>query len=54
MLERLQNIEKRYNELNEELMKPEVISDIKKTLSLTREQASLKDAYEVYQVYNSS
>ena len=51
MLERLQNIEKRYNELNEELMKPEVISDIKKTLSLTREQASLKDAYEVYQVY---
>ena len=32
-------------------MKPEVISDIKKTLSLTREQAGLKDAYEVYQVY---
>jgi len=51
MLERLQNIENRYNELNEELMKPEVISDIKKTLSLTREQASLKDAYEIYQVY---
>ena len=51
MLERLQNIENRYNELNEELMKPEVISDIKKTLSLTREQAGLKDAYEIYQVY---
>ena len=51
MLERLQNIENRYNELSEELMKPEVISDIKKTLSLTREQAGLKDAYEVYQVY---
>ena len=51
MLERLQNIENRYNELNEELMRPEVISDIKKTLSLTREQASLKDAYEIYQVY---
>lgn len=51
MLERLQNIENRYNELNDELMKPEVISDIKKTLSLTREQAGLKDAYEVYQVY---
>jgi len=51
MLERLQNIENRYNELNDELMKPEVISDIKKTLSLTREQASLRDAYEVFQVY---
>lgn len=51
MIERLQNIECRYNELNDELMKPEVISDIKKTLSLTREQASLRDAYDIYQVY---
>jgi len=51
MIERLQNIENRYNELNEELMKPENISNIKKTLELTKEQASLKEAYEVYQVY---
>ncbi len=51
MIERLQNIEKKYNELTEELMKPEVLSDIKKTLSLTKEQASLKDAYEAYQKY---
>ena len=53
MLERLENIEKRYNELNEELMRPDVVSDIKKTLSLTREQASLRDAYEIYQVYKN-
>ena len=51
MIERLQNIENRYNELNEELMKPEVISNVKETLKLTREQASLKDAYEAYQEY---
>ena len=51
MIERLQNIENRYNELNEELMKPENISNIKKTLELTKEQAGLKEAYEVYQVY---
>ena len=51
MIERLENIENRYNELNEELMKPDVISDIKKTLSLTREQASLREAYEIFQVY---
>ena len=51
MIERLQNIENRYNELNEELMKLENISNIKKTLDLTKEQASLKEAYEVYQVY---
>ena len=51
MLERLDNIEARYNELTEELMKPETISDIKKTLELTKEQASLKEAYETYQEY---
>ena len=51
MLERLENIEIRYNEINDELIKPEIISDIKKTLALTKEQASLKDAYDVYQTY---
>lgn len=51
MLERLKTIEKRYNELTEELMKPEVISDIKKTLQLTKEQAGLKEAYDAYQEY---
>lgn len=51
MIERLQNIEAKYNELTEELMKPEVLSNVKKTLELTREQASLKDAYDAYQEY---
>ena len=51
MIERLTNIENRYNEINEELMKPEVISNIKETLKLTKEQAGLKDAYEAYQNY---
>lgn len=51
MLERLQNIENRYNEINEELMKPEVISNIKETLKLTKEQSGLKDAYEAFQEY---
>ena len=51
MKERLEVIEERYNELAAELSKPEVLSDIKKTLELTKEQASLKDAYEAYQKY---
>ncbi len=51
MIERLKNIETRYNELTEELMKPEVVSDIKETLKLTKEQASLREAYEAYQTY---
>ena len=51
MIERLNAIEKRYNEITEELMKPEVVSDIKKATSLSKEQASLKDAYDAYQEY---
>lgn len=51
MIERLEAIEKRYLELNEELMKPENLSNVKKTLELTKEQAGLKDAYEAYTSY---
>ena len=51
MLERLENIAARYNELNEELMKPEIISNVKETLRLTKEQAGLKEAYNKYLEY---
>lgn len=51
MIERLEAIYKRYNELTDMLMSPEVISDIKKTLEITKEQASLKDSYEAYLEY---
>ena len=51
MKERLETIEARYEEINNELMKPEIISDIKATLALTKEQASLKEAYDAYQEY---
>ncbi len=51
MIERLNAIEERYNEINEELMKPEIVSDIKKTTELSKEQASLKEAYDAYQQY---
>lgn len=51
MIERLENIEKRYNELMEMLSDPIVLSDIKKTMELSKEQASLKENYEAYQEY---
>ena len=51
MIERLEAIEKRYLELQEELMKPEVFSDIKKATELNKEQSALKEAYDVYQEY---
>ena len=51
MIERLENIEKRYNEIMEELTKPEVLSDIKKMSDLSKEQATLKENYDAYQEY---
>lgn len=51
MIERLENIEKRYNEIMEELTNPEILGDIKKTMELSKEQASLRENYEAYQEY---
>ena len=51
MLERLQKIEDKYLELEHELEMPETISNIKRTLEITKEQASLREAYEAYQKY---
>ena len=51
MIERLETIEKKYNEINEELMNPEILSDIKKTLELNKELSELKESYDAYQKY---
>lgn len=51
MIERLESIEKKYNKLNQELMSPDVLSDIKKTLELNKEIADLKLSYDAYQQY---
>lgn len=51
MLERLKAIEEKYNELQEEVMKPETIGNVKRTLEITKEQGLIKEAYEIYQDY---
>ncbi len=51
MIERLENIEKRYNEIMSELTNPDILGDIKKTMELSKEQASLRENYEAYQEY---
>lgn len=51
MINRLNDIEARYNLITEELMKQEVISDIKKTRELSKEQRGLEDVVSKYQVY---
>lgn len=49
MIERLKTIENKYNEISKELMDPEVLSDINKTLKLNKELSDLKESYDAYQ-----
>src|SRR5699024_3124182 len=51
MLERLKAMENRYEELSHMLMDPDIGSDIKKMTDVTKEQASLQSAYDLYQEY---
>lgn len=51
MIERLETIARRYEELNEILMDPSIASDINKMTEASKEQASLEIAYNLYQEY---
>ncbi len=53
MLERLETIARRYEELNEILMDPSIATDIKRMTEASKEQASLEKAYQLYQEYLS-
>ncbi len=51
MIERLESIEKRYEELSQMLMDPDVGSDIKRMTEITKEQSQLQGAYDLFQKY---
>lgn len=51
MIDRLESMERRYEELNQMLMDPSIGEDIKKMTEVTKEQASLQNAYDLYQEY---
>ena len=51
MIERLETMSLRYDELTRDLSNPETLSNIKKTLELQKEQASLSDAYNAFKIY---
>lgn len=51
MIERLESMERRYEELSHMLMDPDIGNDIKKMTEVTKEQASLQTAYDLYQEY---
>ena len=48
MLDRLNMIEARYNEINDLLIKPEIVSDIKQLTELSKEQKSLEKIVELF------
>ncbi len=51
MLDRLVSMENRYEELSHMLMDPDIGTDIKKMTDVTKEQASLQAAYDLFQEY---
>ncbi len=51
MLDRLVSMENKYEELGHMLMDPDIGTDIKKMTDVTKEQASLQAAYDLFQEY---
>ena len=54
MLERLDSIEKRYNELNELMARPEVSLDFERLQNLARERATLEEVVTKYRQYKTT
>ena len=54
MEERLDAIVERYNAINDEMMKPDVVSDRKQMAKLGREQNELTPIVETYQEYKQA
>lgn len=51
MINRLEAILKRYNEIKEELSSPEIVSDIRKMTELSKEQTRLEKTVNIYEEY---
>ena len=51
MWDRLEKIEKRYEELNKQIAKPEVATDLKKVQTLAQERAGIEDIVAAYRKY---
>ena len=54
MIERLETTLKKYNELEQELTRPEVLSNVKKTREYSKEMASLADIVNCYKKYKKT
>lgn len=51
MLEKLEQIEKTYEEIHQQLMDPEILADQKRLIELNKKSQSLQESYDLYQEY---
>ena len=51
MIERLEEVQKKYNEIKEELVKPEVLNDYNNLKKLSKEQSDLEEIVTTYEEY---
>ena len=51
MIDRLENIEKKYEELTKELTKPETLQNVNLLTELSKKQSSLEETVSLYRVY---
>lgn len=54
MLEKLSSIEKKYLELRDQSMDPEIISDTKRSIQINKEISSMQNIYDLYQDYKKA
>ena len=53
MLDKLDQIEQRYNEINDALVDPDVLADMERLTALAREQAELQAIVDTYRAYKT-
>jgi len=54
MLDRLERIEKRYEELNQQMAMPEIASDLEQLQTLAQERASIEGVVTKYREYKAT
>jgi peptide chain release factor 1 len=53
MIERLENIKQKYDQLNEQLMNEEIIRDIKRATKISKEKVALEELVDAYEKYKN-
>ncbi len=51
MLDKLSSIEKKYIELRDQMMDPDIVSDTKRSIQISKEVSAMQEIYDLYQQY---